>query len=81
MSAMDDSAVGLRLYWVAATGLEDKASVVVAADEDEAIRKALHYPDIHDAVVEGSSVRAWDLTTHFESKGYQIIISEKGLFH
>lgn len=71
----------LKLYLVLPIGSEDRASVLVARSEAEAVHKGLHHPNILDAVKQGCQLVAKDLTSHFNSIGYTITVSEKGMFH
>lgn len=71
----------LKLYLVSPVGHEDRGSILVARDEDEAVNKALQHPNILEVVRTGSGLLATDLTKQFDKMGYTLIVAQKDMFH
>lgn len=69
------------LYWVAPKGFEERASVIVAKDEQEARNKALSHPAIEDAVNMGSELACINLNESMSLWGYDIKVSKRVMYH
>jgi len=71
----------LNLYLVSPVGYEEHSQVVVARDANEALRKVAHDPDIRSDVDEGTKLDILNLTKRFSALGYDIFVTQRGVYH
>lgn len=69
------------MYLVAPRGYEERASVVVAIDEEQARKKAYNHPAVKEVIDGGASWTTLDLTERLRKQGFNIDVSRVGMFH
>ena len=65
----------MKLFVVAPKGYEERFTLVVAHNVQDAIEKASTYPTIHEVVEQGAELAALDVAAGFFKMGYSIVVT------
>ena len=65
----------MRLYVIAPKGYEERFTLVVAHNVQDAVEKAKTYPTIQEVVEQGAELAALDVAAGFFKLGYSIAVT------
>ena len=71
----------LDVFIVVVKGHENKSSVVIAKNGEEAMNIAMNNPILEELGNLNPNIVVFNITNHFSRIGYDLVVLRKGMFH